>query len=380
MKKFFLPFFLFLLSSLYSQELKLFYEYPPEGGVVLKGTLEAVVPVYAEITFPRLENLQPSVPTPYRVLFQPGDSERELIFLEVIDPQESYRFSYRYQYILGDPSVYVEENHSPYFFPWANGEKRYLSQGYFGAFSHRDAYALDFNMDIGSPIFAAKGGIVTRVKEDSRRGGPSSSYSDQGNLIEIFHPQEGIFTSYVHLDYQGSLVEVGQVVQTGDPIGFSGNTGFSTGPHLHFEAYRPLEDFTYQTLPVQFYHYDFQLVEPKEGQYYYARHPQGESFPVTFGRDLTDEDFADFFEPVEETGEFDFSTDQNDEVYVLFAVNGTSKTQNLDLELQLVSMDSTQGIAIQKEIPPLSKIFLTILKPKPGSRRASYSLRYRLSD
>lgn len=82
---------------------------------------------------------------------------------------------------------------------------------------------IDIGAPIGTPIFAAKGGIV--------------SYSGQmggyGNIIVIDHGS-GMTTRYGH---QSRLIaQVGQSVRPGDKIGEVGNTGRSTGPHLHFEV------------------------------------------------------------------------------------------------------------------------------------------------
>ena len=82
---------------------------------------------------------------------------------------------------------------------------------------------IDFKGAIGSPIFAAAGGRVTFA-------GRKSGY---GNAIEITHGN-GMLTRYAHLSRIG--VTVGQKVAAGDTIGGLGNTGRSTGPHLHFEV------------------------------------------------------------------------------------------------------------------------------------------------
>lgn len=82
---------------------------------------------------------------------------------------------------------------------------------------------IDFVADTGTRVFASAGGIVT-----------GASYHPQyGNLVEIDHGND--FSSrYAHLSK--FLVRVGQVVKRGQIIGASGNTGRSTGPHLHFEV------------------------------------------------------------------------------------------------------------------------------------------------
>ena len=81
---------------------------------------------------------------------------------------------------------------------------------------------VDFSADEGEPIFATAGGIVVKAKKWGR----------YGNLITISHGG-GLETRYAHLSK--ILVKKGQIVNKQDLIGLVGNTGRSTGPHLHYE-------------------------------------------------------------------------------------------------------------------------------------------------
>ena len=81
---------------------------------------------------------------------------------------------------------------------------------------------IDFSADEGEPIFATAGGIVVRAQKWGR----------YGNLITISHGG-GLETRYAHLSK--ILVKKGQIVNKQDLIGLVGNTGRSTGPHLHYE-------------------------------------------------------------------------------------------------------------------------------------------------
>lgn len=81
----------------------------------------------------------------------------------------------------------------------------------------------DFAAPIGTPIYATADGVITEA-------GWSSGY---GRLIKIQH-EFGIETRYGHLN--AIRVEVGQRVSRGDRIGDMGNSGHSTGPHLHYEV------------------------------------------------------------------------------------------------------------------------------------------------
>ena len=81
---------------------------------------------------------------------------------------------------------------------------------------------IDFSAPIGEPIFATAGGIVVEA-------GRSGAY---GNLVTINHGG-GLQTRYAHISK--ILVKKGDIVQKEQLIAFVGNTGRSTGPHLHYE-------------------------------------------------------------------------------------------------------------------------------------------------
>ncbi len=92
-------------------------------------------------------------------------------------------------------------------------------------FTHRAALhtGLDFPADPGTPILAAAGGVVLSA-------GPHPQY---GQLVELDHGN-GLVTRYAHTSKM--LVKPGDLVKRGQTIAAVGNTGRSTGPHLHFEV------------------------------------------------------------------------------------------------------------------------------------------------
>ncbi len=85
---------------------------------------------------------------------------------------------------------------------------------------------IDFGARTGTPIYATGGGKVTKV---------STSYYGYGKQIEIDHGF-GLKTKYAHLS--AFKVKVGQRVKRGELIALSGNTGTSSGPHLHYEVHK----------------------------------------------------------------------------------------------------------------------------------------------
>jgi len=126
-----------------------------------------------------------------------------------------------------------------YRLPWTAGESHRCIQPGPGSFSHegRDEFAVDFSMPEGTALLAARGGVVLRVKEDSDRGGPDREFAADGNYVHLGHA-DGTRTVYLHLRKGGAEVESGDRVRQGDPIGYSGSTGWSTTPHLHFAVER----------------------------------------------------------------------------------------------------------------------------------------------
>jgi murein DD-endopeptidase MepM/ murein hydrolase activator NlpD len=145
-----------------------------------------------------------------------------------------------------------------------------IGQGYNSKFSHKlfkefnfDAtYSLDFTLPEGTLILAAREGIVTQVKDDSEinYGGTDQNEgqkaAEQANYIEIEH-KDGSFTSYYHVKKGSSKVKIGQKVLQGYPIAKSGNTGWSTTPHLDFTAFHKNKSgFAIKTFPTKFLNYD----------------------------------------------------------------------------------------------------------------------------
>ncbi len=91
---------------------------------------------------------------------------------------------------------------------------------------------IDYSLPEGNPVRAAAAGVVERSELDTATASdPRVGY---GYHVRILHP-DGARTIYAHLQEGGLLVITGQNVRMGDVIGRSGNTGRSTGPHLHFE-------------------------------------------------------------------------------------------------------------------------------------------------
>ncbi|MGE0353540.1 MAG: M23 family metallopeptidase [Gemmatimonadales bacterium] len=138
---------------------------------------------------------------------------------------------------------------SPYILPFQPGRSFVLGQGNCSDGSHRAgspvAYAYDFLMPVGTALVAARSGTVVALEEQYLDGDHTPGHE---NFVDIRHA-DGTEAQYVHLTRNGVLVDVGDTVPQGAVIGFSGNTGDSSEPHLHFHL---LSDSAPTTIPVTF--------------------------------------------------------------------------------------------------------------------------------
>lgn len=121
-----------------------------------------------------------------------------------------------------------------YRLPFPAGREHTLTQGNCGAASHggRFRYSFDFEMPIGTPVIAARDGVVETVRDDRPDG--TRRLGDE-NFVIIRH-DDGELSRYIHLTRGGALVEEGERVAAGDTIARSGDSGRSAFPHLHFDV------------------------------------------------------------------------------------------------------------------------------------------------
>ncbi|HEY9827764.1 MAG TPA: peptidoglycan DD-metalloendopeptidase family protein, partial [Stenomitos sp.] len=118
----------------------------------------------------------------------------------------------------------------------------YLSQGIRGT-THRGRmeYAYDLAAGIGTPVYAMRTGRVIGVQDRYPDTGGGADKISQFNYIMIEH-DGGYRSAYLHLQ-QGFRnrvsIKSGDIVKTGQLIGYSGNSGWSSGPHLHVEVQKP---------------------------------------------------------------------------------------------------------------------------------------------
>ncbi len=145
----------------------------------------------------------------------------------------------KFKRYYGNPFIKEYDTLYAYRPPFKRGKRYKVLQGYHGKYTHKNIdskYALDFQMPIGDTICAARNGIVVNFVDTHKKGGKSKKFKPYANSILIYHP-DGTFAQYVHLKHKGVLVKEGDSIKQGQPIALSGNTGWSTEPHLHFSVY-----------------------------------------------------------------------------------------------------------------------------------------------
>jgi murein DD-endopeptidase MepM/ murein hydrolase activator NlpD len=209
---------------------------------------------YCEVTMTfemGLVNLQGTAGFPYTATF-PARQVTEAFELSPINANEQWEYSYTNYYKLGSHTVRHDDSFR-YQLPYAPGRSFRVTQSYGGSFSHKGSnkYAIDWEMPQGTPVYAARGGLVVKTRDDSSRGGSSIKYDAYNNFVLIRH-EDGTLGHYCHLLKGGCKVHPGQKVKTGDLIALSGNTGFSSGPHLHFCVFKTMNGRERESIPIQF--------------------------------------------------------------------------------------------------------------------------------
>lgn len=211
-----------------------------------------------------LQNMQPSAGLPLTVETR-GRHRVPLIDLRAARPEQPWSYRYRCHWQYGGRGG-VPDN-TIYALPFAGRHR--LHQGYRGNFSHQvgttNEHAHDWNMPEGTVVQAARGGTVVGIRADSTSGGPRDTFKNCSNYVIIRHT-DGTYAEY--LQPQGVRVRLGDEVKTGQPLALSGNTGWSTRPHLHFAVFRTVDGHSRETLPVRFRLKDGSEQNPVEGRTY----------------------------------------------------------------------------------------------------------------
>jgi murein DD-endopeptidase MepM/ murein hydrolase activator NlpD len=199
-----------------------------------------------------------------------ANASQKIMVLTRSNPDLKGKYRISVDWTVGNKDARHDDN-LVYHLPYQSGTSYRVLQGYGSRFSHTglEQFAVDFKMDEGTPVHAARGGIVARVEGSHSVGCWKDGCGKYANYIVILHDDETT-GEYYHLQQNGVLVELGEYVDAGQKIGLSGNTGHSTMPHLHFGVYRAVSRGREQSIPVRFASADGIIEKPRRGGRYLA--------------------------------------------------------------------------------------------------------------
>jgi murein DD-endopeptidase MepM/ murein hydrolase activator NlpD len=225
-----------------------------------------------------LVNLKSTTGLPYTTTFPPRQVT-EAFALEPIESDAKWEYTYTNYYKLGSAQAKHDDAYA-YRLPYAPGDRYKVTQAFGGSFSHKGSnlYAIDWQMPEGTPVYAARSGVVVRTKDDSNTGGGSLKFDPYNNYVLIRH-DDGTLGHYCHLKKNGVTVAPGQLVKAGQLIAHSGNTGFSSGPHLHFCVFKTIDGKQRVSIPIKFRSAEEHVGFLTEGRRYRAPEIQTASTP-----------------------------------------------------------------------------------------------------
>ena len=238
-----------------------------DRSVILTASNGFYAPVELKLEIQTIRGIQYPHPDEPLSWVVPPRSDLQILSLPLLENGSEPFFEYRFRYLAGDP----DSRHAPagpYRVPFAIATNHTVSQAFPEVATHTTPdsyYAVDMAMPIGTDIFAARGGVVFDVAStnfsgglDPERDGPNA------NVVRILH-DDGTYAIYAHLNTNSIRVKPGDVVRRGEYIADSGNTGFTSGPHLHFAIVRNA-GMRIESVPVTFLGQNFESVIPSTGR------------------------------------------------------------------------------------------------------------------
>ena len=224
-------------------------------------------PVEVELRFEEAVNVlsEPTLPARFVI---PAQTERTLVGIGPLDERQGFSYRLGLSTVPGTPMSQKIEG-MVILPPFSPAEEYPVSQGFQGEKTHNtpdSTFAVDIAMPVGTAIHAVRSGTVMDVEEDFNRGGTDfDKFADKANHVRILH-KDGTMALYAHLDLASVNVRPGARIRAGQQIARSGNTGFSSGPHLHF-AIQQNTGMQLVSVPFQFRTPEGTTTIPQEQQF-----------------------------------------------------------------------------------------------------------------
>lgn len=207
------------------------------------------VPVVIAWSLSGFENVAAVGPSSGVAYLPPAPRPRELgeavvlAELRQLDLGARYRRDLQFRARFGDPRT----RPAPYAYalPYPYGLTFSVLQGFHGAFSHKGSneYAIDFDCPVATRVLAARPGLVVALNAAAQGSGTTAEYREykRTNFVIVQH-DDGTLGEYMHLAPSSITVKPGDRVERLQPLALSGNTGFSSTPHLHFQVMTAAND------------------------------------------------------------------------------------------------------------------------------------------
>lgn len=228
-----------------------------KSGYQLIAHNKGLAPVSAVISIDESTNLGSEQQWPVMRVIPP---DSDLLIGEVYprDPTAGFSFRTSVVHMIG----MLGARHDPaavYRLPYSDGRAFTISQAAGSSTTTHNTpeskFAVDFTMPEGTPVLAARDGVVIDVEDGYTEGNKTARMLTQANDVRILHV-DGTIASYAHLKANGVAVKIGQNVKAGKRIGYAGSTGYSSGPHLHFVVTTLVEsngELSAVSVPIIFY-------------------------------------------------------------------------------------------------------------------------------
>ncbi len=205
-----------------------------DDDLLLRAVNDCYGPVEVRTNRSEAINISTSRPASF-VTLVPARSSRDLVRIRRINPRRGYKYTFTHDMIFGDPRA-RHQPPAPYLLPFPPGKGFFISQGFHGTATHthpQSEYAVDIPMPEGTRLYAVRSGVIMDIANDFFTGGKGAKFEEKANFIRILH-DDGTMALYAHLRVESIQYPTGTRVSRGQFIAESGNTGFSSGPHLHF--------------------------------------------------------------------------------------------------------------------------------------------------
>ncbi|MDF1879928.1 M23 family metallopeptidase [Sulfurimonas sp. MAG313] len=251
-----------------------------KGGVIVyaqenKGDIEFYIEnlfemhVSASLFIQNIKGYETRSKLPYKLVLGAKEKRKVLRLHNTTKKKGVGHFSSHISWVKGSVDA-IENKDFLYALPFHNSQR--VSQGFNGKTSHKGnaKYAVDFAMDIGTPVYAARGGKVVELVQRHTQHGMDLSMRQYANYIIIEHSDKTL-GRYFHLKQNGAKVKLADKVKQGDLIALSGNTGRTSGAHLHFvvtKAQSVGNEYKSISLPIKFVCSNGVLEEPIRGETY----------------------------------------------------------------------------------------------------------------